>query len=137
VGALFLAGYVLLIGVATFLLKYVSETFSPYQINLLMAAGMVLLGVPAAFIAHGSLALPRDRLPVAGLVGVLMAGGSLLYVMAISKLPVGLASAVATSYIVLVVLLSWLVLHESLTPLKVAGVVLTLAGVAILSYVGG
>ena len=135
-GALFLAGYVLTIGVATFLLKYVSDDFSPYQINLLMAVGMGVLGVPALLLAEGTLALPRPRLPLAALVGVLMAAGSILYVLAISKLPVGLASAIATSYVALVVLLSWIVLDEPLTAIKAFGLGLTAAGVAVLSYVG-
>jgi drug/metabolite transporter (DMT)-like permease len=135
VGALFLAGYVVTIGVATFLLKYVSDDFSPYQINFLMALGMVLIGVPALLIGDGTLALPRQRLGLAALVGLLMAAGSVLYVLALQKLPVGPASAIATSYVVIVVVLSWVVLHESITPAKVAGLVLTLAGVAVLSFV--
>jgi len=135
-GAAYLVGYILSIGVATFLLKYVSDDFDPYQINLLMAGGMVLVGVPALLIADGTLSLPRARLPLASLVGLLMATGSILYVLAIAKLPVGLASAVATSYVVVVVVLSAVVLDEAVTPLKVVGIGLTLAGVAVLSYAG-
>ena len=135
-GPLFLVGYVVSIGVATFGLKYVSEYFSPYQINLLMAIGMVVIGVPALLVAEGSFALPRTRLPQAAGIGLLMAAGSILYVLAVSKLPVGLASAVATSYVVVVVVLSRIVLHEALGPLKITGLVLTLAGVALLSYAG-
>jgi len=135
-GALFLAGYIVTIGIATFLLKDVSDDFNPYQINLLMALGMVALGVPALLIAEGSLALPRPRLPLAALVGLLMAAGSIMYVLAITKLPVGLASAVATSYVVLVVLLSRLFLDEALSAPKLVGLALTVSGVALLSYVG-
>lgn len=135
-GALFLAGYVVVIGVATFLLKYVSDDFSPYQINLLMGAGMVVIGVPALWLAEGTLALPRTRLPLAGLVGGLMAVGSIFYVLAISKLPVGLASAIATSYVVVVLALSWVVLDESMSVPKLIGAALTLAGVALLSWTG-
>jgi drug/metabolite transporter (DMT)-like permease len=135
-GALFLAGYVVVIGVATFLLKYVSDDFSPYQINLLMGAGMVVIGVPALWLAEGTLALPRTRLPLAALVGGLMAVGSIFYVLAISKLPVGLASAIATSYVVIVLALSWVVLHESMSIPKLIGAALTLAGVALLSWTG-
>ncbi len=134
-GALFLAGYVVVIGVATFLLKYVSDDFTPYQINLLMAVGMLLIGVPALLIADGTLALPRPRLGLAALVGLLMAAGSILYVLALDKLPVGTASAIATSYVVVVVSLSWVVLHESVTVPKLIGLGLTLAGVAVLSLV--
>ncbi len=135
-GAAYLIGYIISIGVATFLLKYVSDDFDPYQINLLMAGGMVLIGVPALLIADGTLALPRPRLGLASLVGLLMAAGSILYVLAIDELPVGLASAVATSYVLVVVVLSAAVLDEAVTPLKFTGIALTLAGVAILSYSG-
>jgi drug/metabolite transporter (DMT)-like permease len=134
-GALYLAGYIATIGVATFLLKYVSDDLSPYQINFLMALGMVVIGVPAVLIAHRTLALPRASLPLGTTVGALMAAGSILYVLAISKLPVGLASAIATSYIVVVVVLSRLVLDESLSLPKIIGLALTIAGVALLSYV--
>jgi drug/metabolite transporter (DMT)-like permease len=135
-GALFLAGYIGFIGVATFLLKYVSDDFTPYQINLLMAIGMVVLGVPAVLIADGTLALPRERLPLAALVGFMMAAGSIFFVLAIDKLPVGLASAIAVSYVVVVVVLGRLFLDESVTPLKALGLTLTIAGVAVLSYAG-
>ncbi len=135
-GALFLVGYIGFIGVATFLLKYVSDDFTPYQINLLMAVGMVVLGVPALLIADGTLALPRERLPLAALVGFMMAAGSIFFVLAIDKLPVGLASAIAASYIVLVVVLGRLFLDEAITPLKAIGLTLTIAGVAVLSYAG-
>lgn len=136
-GALFLVGYIVSIGVATFGLKYVGDDFSPYQINLLMGLGMMVVGVPALLLADGTLALPRARLAQGAGVGLLMAVGSISYVLAISRLPVGLASAVATSYIVVVVVLSRVVLHEALTPVKVIGIALTLAGVAVLSLADG
>lgn len=131
---MFLIGYIASVGVATFGLKYVSDDFSPYQINLLMAVGMLVIGVPALLLAEGSLALPQKRLPQAAGIGFLMAAGSILYVLALSKLPVSLASAIATSYVVVVVVLARLVLHESLGPAKIAGLILTLAGVGLLSF---
>jgi drug/metabolite transporter (DMT)-like permease len=135
-GPLYLTGYVAEIGVATFLLKYVCGDLSPYQINFLMGLGMVVIGVPALLIADRTFALPRARLPLGITVGLLMAAGSILYVLAISKLPVGLASAIATSYVVVVVVLLRIVLDESLTPMKIVGLALTLVGVALLSYAG-
>jgi transporter family protein len=134
VGALYLAGYIAAVGVATFGLKYVADDFSPYQINLLMALGMVVIAVPAVLLADGSLGLPRHRLPMAAGIGLLMAAGSVLYVLAISRLEVGTASAIATSYVVIVVVLARVVLDEPISATKIAGLVLTLAGVALLSY---
>jgi drug/metabolite transporter (DMT)-like permease len=63
-----------------------------------------------------------------------MALGSISYVLAVSKLPVGTAAAISTSYVILVVLLSWIFLHESLSWMKVTGIVLTIVGVALLSW---
>jgi drug/metabolite transporter (DMT)-like permease len=61
------------------------------------------------------------------------ADGFGLYVLAVSKLSVGTAAAVSTSYVLLVVLLSRMFLGESLIWLKIAGILLTTAGVALLS----
>jgi drug/metabolite transporter (DMT)-like permease len=54
-------------------------------------------------------------------------------VLALSKLPVSLTAAAATNYVVVAIVLSWLVLHEEMDPVKVLALALTLGGVAILS----
>jgi drug/metabolite transporter (DMT)-like permease len=133
-GALFLAGYIAMVGVATFLLKYAMKDLSAYQLNFLMGIGMLLTGVPALLVAEGTLALPRRGLPLGALTGLLMAVGSISYVLALAKLPAGLASAIGTTYVVIVIVLSRVVLHESFDAMKVLGLVLTLAGVALLSF---
>ena len=53
----------------------------------------------------------------------------------LSKLPVGTAASISSAYLVVVVLLSWISLREPFGVLKIAGVVLTICGVAILSVV--
>lgn len=133
-GALYLVGYIVFTGVATFLLKYVSSDLTPYQINFLMALGMVVIAIPALRLADGTLTIPREHLALGSAVGGLMAAGSILYVLAISKLPVGIASAIATSYVVVVVVLSRVFLDEPLSSTKLAGLALTVGGVALLSY---
>lgn len=50
-------GCVATIGAATFLLKCAIRDLGPYQVNPLMAVGMVVTGVPALWIAKGSLAI--------------------------------------------------------------------------------
>jgi drug/metabolite transporter (DMT)-like permease len=52
-------------------------------------------------------------------------------VLALSKLPVGTAAAIWTSYVVLVALLSRVFLGEPLNWLKIAGILLTTGGVAL------
>ena len=78
--------------------------------------------------------MPVESLPLGGSIGLLMALGSISYVLALSELPVGTAAAVSTSYIVLVVLLSRIFLEERLSWIKVVGISLTIAGVALLSW---
>ena len=133
-GFAFLLGYIVLVGIASFLQKFSLKQLNPYQINFLMALGMVVTAVPALWLKQGSLLVPRESLPLGGPIGLMMALGSILYVLALSKLPVGTAAAISTSYIVLVVLLSRVFLNENLSWVKVAGISLTIIGVGLLSW---
>ena len=132
-GYAFLLGYVVLVGVASFLQKFGMKQLNPYQINFLMAAGMLVTAVPALWFTEGSLKVPAKALPLGAPIGLLMALGSISYVLALSKLPVGTAAAISTSYVLLVVLLSRVFLGEPLSWPKIAGILLTTAGVALLS----
>ena len=133
-GFAFLAGYIVLVGVASFLQKFSMKQLNPYQINFLMALGMLVTAVPALLIKQGSLNVPTKALPLGAPIGLLMALGSISYVLALSELPVGTAAAISTSYVVLVVLLSWVFLSETLSWLKITGILLTIIGVALLSW---
>jgi drug/metabolite transporter (DMT)-like permease len=132
-GFAFLAGYIVLVGVASFLQKFGMKRLNPYQINFLMTLGMLVTAVPALWITQGSLKVPAKALPLGAPIGLLMALGSISYVLALSKLPAGTTAAVSTSYVLLVVLLSRVFLGEPLSWLKIAGILLTTAGVALLS----
>jgi drug/metabolite transporter (DMT)-like permease len=133
-GFAFLLGYIVLVGVASFLQKFSMKQLNPYQINFLMALGMVVTAVPALWLRQGSLLVPRESLALGAPIGLMMALGSISYVLALSKLPVGTAAAISTSYIVLVVLLSRVFLNENLSWVKVAGISLTIIGVGLLSW---
>ena len=130
----FLLGYIVMVGVASFLEKFSMKQLSPYQINFLMAIGMAVTAVPALWIKEGSLAVPTKALPLAAPIGLLMAIGSICFVLSLAKLPVGMATAISTSYVVLVFFLSWLFLSERISWMKIAGTLLTLGGVALLSW---
>jgi drug/metabolite transporter (DMT)-like permease len=132
-GFAFLAGYVVLVGVASFLQKFSMKQLNPYQINFLMTLGMLVTAVPALWITQRSLTVPAKALPLGAPIGLLMALGSISYVLALSKLPVGTAAAISTSYVLLVALLSRVFLGESLSWPKIAGILLTTVGVALLS----
>jgi drug/metabolite transporter (DMT)-like permease len=133
-GFVFLLGYIVMVGVASFLEKFSMKQLNPYQVNFLMAIGMAITAVPALWIKQGSLIVPIKALPLGAPIGLLMALGSICFVLALAKLPVGIAAAISTSYVLLVVFLSWLFLNESLTWIKTAGIALTITGVALLSW---
>ena len=133
-GFAYLFGYVVMVGVASFLQKFSMKELNPYQVNFLMAVGMLVTAVPALWLKQGDLAVPVKALPLGAPTGLLMALGSISYVLALSKLEVGIAAAISTSYVVLVALLSWIFLHEGLSWMKIIGILLTLIGVAMLSW---
>ena len=133
-GYLFVLGYVLIVGVATFLMKVGLKTLNPYQLNFLMAIGMFITGVPALLVADRSFKLPVKELPLGMLIGIMMAGGSILYVLAFNKLPAGTAAVLATTYVLVVIILSVFFLKEGITFTKVLGIVLTIIGVGLLTF---
>ncbi len=123
-----------MVGLATFLMKASLKNLSPYQLNFLMGIGMLITGVPALLIAHRSFRVPVKELPLGLLIGTMMAGGSILYVLAFNKLPAAIAAVLASAYLVIVVLLSWIFLKESMDLIKVTGLVVTFIGVLLLTY---
>ena len=130
----FLFGYIVLVGTASFLEKFRMKQLTPYQVNFLMAIGMAVTAAPALWIKQGSLNVPLKALPLGAPIGLLMALGSICFVLALSELPVGMATAISTSYVLLVLFLSWLFLSESISWMKIAGTLLTITGVALLSW---
>lgn len=133
-GYIFILGYILLVGVATFLMKVSLKSLSPYQLNFLMGLGMLITGIPALLIAHKTFKMPAKDVPVGFLIGMMMALGSLLFVLAINKLPVSVASVLAATYVGVAIILSWLFLKESFDTIKILGLVLTFSGALLLTY---
>lgn len=133
-GFAFLLGYIVMVGVASFLEKFSMKQLNPYQVNFLMAVGMVVTAVPALWLKQGSLTVPTKALPLGAPIGLLMALGSISFVLALSELPVGMATGISTSYVLLVMLLSWWFLNESMGWMKITGALLTVAGIALLSW---
>lgn len=133
-GYIFVLGYILLVGFATFLMKASLKGLSPYQLNFLMGIGMLVTGIPALILAHGSFRIPMKGLPVGIAIGVMMALGSILYVLALNKLSASVASVLAATYVGVVIVLSWLFLKESFDAIKVLGIILTFIGALLLTY---
>src|SRR3989442_15022830 len=130
----FLLGYIAMVGLASFLEKFSMKQLNPYQVNFLMAIGMAVTAVPALWIKQGSLTVPSKALPLGAPIGLLMALGSISFVLALSELPVGMATAISTSYVLVVLFLSGFLLSESLSWMKIGGTLLTITGVALLSW---
>jgi drug/metabolite transporter (DMT)-like permease len=110
------------------------KQLNPYQVNFLMAIGMAVTAVPALWIKQGNLNVPTKALPLGAPIGLLMALGSISFVLALAELPVGMATGISVSYVLLVLLLSWIFLNESMSLMKISGALLTLVGVALLSW---
>jgi len=130
----FLIGYIVMVGTASFLEKFSMKQLNPYQVNFLMAIGMAVTAVPALWIKQGSLTVPARALPLGAPIGLLMALGSISFVLALSELPVGMATGISVSYVLLVMVLSWIFLGESMNWIKIGGALLTITGVALLSW---
>src|SRR5882762_1976545 len=133
-GYLFVLGYILVVGVATFLMKVSLKTLSPYQLNFLMGIGMLLTGIPALLIAHRTFKMPAKELPAGLTIGVMMAVGSILYVLALNKLSASVASVLAATYVGVVIILSWLFLKEGFDAIKILGILFTFVGALLLTY---
>lgn len=132
-GLVFLLGYIIIVGFGTFLMKFVDKDLTYYQINFLIALGMLAITVPLMWFSQKNFHIPIKPLPLGVLIGLCMALGSILFVASLTKLDVGLASAIATGYVVFALLLSIIFLKEPLSLLKVLGIGLALTGIVILS----
>ena len=124
----------MLVGVATFLMKASLKTLTPYQLNFLMGIGMLITGLPALWLARKSFKLPTKEIPVGLAIGLMMAVGSILYVLALNKLSASVASVLAASYVAVVVILSLIFLKESMDLVKIGGLTLVFVGVLLLTY---
>lgn len=133
----FVGAYVVLVGVASFVERPVGRGFGAFQFNALIRVGGLVVGVAALVAVHG-LSLPPIRPLLAGLgIGLIGGTGSICYCLALDYLSISVVVACSNLYIVVTVLLGITVLHEAVTPLKIVGLAVTLAGVLLLSYTPG
>lgn len=133
-GYIFVLGYILLVGLATFLMKVSLKNLSPYQLNFLMGIGMMITGIPALLIAHRTFRMPSKEIPIGLLIGTMMAIGSILYVLSLNKLSASIASVLAATYVAIVVILSVIFLKESFDSVRIIGLFLTFLGTLLLVY---
>jgi len=133
-GYFFILGYIIFVGVATFLMKVGLKTMTPYQMNFLMGIGMLITGIPALWLAQKTFKIPVKEIPMGLAIGTMMAIGSIFFVLTMNKLPASIASVLAATYVALVVILSWIFLKESFDVIKIVGIIFTLIGALLLTY---
>src|SRR6266849_6401783 len=128
----YVAIYVLLVGVASFIEKPAGRGFGSFQLNALIRAGSLAAAAVALVFAHG-LVFPAASYLLAGLgIGLLTGTGSILYCFGLNYLPVSLVVTLSNLYIVITIVLGIVVLHEPITVLKIVGLTCTMAGVLVL-----
>src|SRR5260370_23687860 len=130
----YVAIYVALVGVASFIEQPAGRGFGAFQLNALIRVGSLAAAAVALIFAHG-LAFPATSYLLAGLgIGLLTGAGSMLYCFGLDYLPVSLVVTLSNLYIVITIVLGIVVLHEPVTVLKIAGLTCIMAGVLILGH---
>jgi drug/metabolite transporter (DMT)-like permease len=133
-GYAYVIGYILLVGLGTFLMKVGLKSLSPYQMHFLISIGMFVIGLPALWLAHRTFRLPTKDVPIGLVIGICFAAGSLLFTLAVSKMSASVASVLAACYVAVVVILSLVFLKEKFDAIKSLGLALTFAGALLLTY---
>jgi bacterial/archaeal transporter family protein len=129
----YVAIYVVLAGVASFIEMPAGRGFGAFQLNALIRTGSLAAAAVALVFAHG-LVLPATSYLQAGLgIGLLAGAGSILYCFGLDYLPVSLVVTLSNLYIVVTIVLGILVLHEPITVLKIVGLTCIMAGVLVLA----
>ena len=131
-GLAYLVAYAVLAGVASFIEVPVGHRYQAFQLNALIRAGSLLAALVAFLAAHG-LAIPMTTATLAGLgIGVIAGIGSICYCFAVSYMPVSTVATLSNLYLVVTTLLGIAILGESITVLKLGGLVAMIAGALLL-----
>ena len=131
-GLAYLAAYAVLAGVASFIEGPVGRRYQALQLNALIRAGSFVAALVALLAAHG-LAIPMTTATLAGLgIGLIAGVGSICYCFAVSYMPVSTVATLSNLYLVVTTLLGIAILGESITVLKIGGLIATIAGALLL-----
>jgi drug/metabolite transporter (DMT)-like permease len=131
-GLAYLAAYAVVAGLASFIEGPVGHRYQAFQLNALIRAGGLLTALVALLASHG-LAIPVTSATLAGLgIGVIAGVGSICYCFAVSYMPVSTVATLSNLYLVVTTLLGIAILGESITALKVGGLVAMIAGALLL-----
>jgi drug/metabolite transporter (DMT)-like permease len=99
----------------------------------LINVGMSVLYVPLALWMRGGRAVRREIGPLSVLGGAAAMGAYLMVLFALTLAPAAAVAAVRESSVVMAALLAWVVLKETVGPLRLAGAVAVAGGVALIA----
>jgi probable blue pigment (indigoidine) exporter len=134
VGLGFIAIYVVLVGVVSFLEQPLAQKLDAFRLGAALRLGALFTAVAALLAERGSV-IPDFEPGLAGVgIGLILGIGSVFYCLALSRLRAWVAASVANGYVAVTVLLGVVVLGEDLTWFVAAGLALTLVGVVALSW---
>lgn len=133
-GLAYLAAYALLAGFASFIEVPAGRGYRAFQLNALIRGGSLIAALAALGVAHG-LALPIGSASLAALgIGIIAGFGSISYCFAVSYISITTVATLSNLYLIVTTVLGISILGESVTVLKVIGVIATLAGALLLDF---
>lgn len=131
----YLAAYAVIAGFASFIEVRVGRGFKAFQLNSLIRVGSLVAALIAFLAVHG-LSVRMTTASLAGLgVGLVAGVGSICYCFAVGLMPINIVATLSNLYLVVTTALGIVVLGESITVLKVAGLAATIAGALLLENV--
>lgn len=120
-------------GVFGFLAKLGSERISPIEMQILFTIGMLPLVATAVWSAGMKVETDRRGVGYAVLIGVLAGLGGIAYFAAMESGKASLVGPVTSLFPLLTVVLAMIFLKERMNQIQVAGIILGLVAIAVLS----
>lgn len=111
---------------------HAASQIDPYWAVLVFRCTSVSLTLGALLLLRGAWP-PRRQVPLVAVAGLLDVGGNLLYALASQRGSISTVSVLASLYPIVTVALAMLVLRERVSRIQLAGVTLTLAGIALIA----
>jgi bacterial/archaeal transporter family protein len=123
----------LLWGFWAFLPKIATRHIDPYSAMVYQALGAILVGTVLLIALKFKVEFNVPGFFSAFAIGVLGLSGAFAYIIALSKGPLALVAPLSAMYPVLAILLSFLILHESVTLRQGIGIAFSLVSIYLIS----
>jgi drug/metabolite transporter (DMT)-like permease len=133
-GLILIAAYAVSSGTSSFLEAPLAGRRSALRLDAAVRLGALFLALLALLLGPGA-TYPGLRPMLSGLgIGILAGIGSVCYILALERWPVGPAASVADAYVVVTVVLGVVVLDEPLTWRIAVGLSLAVGGMLVLAF---